>query len=211
MVSDFKWPQVWVTDLAIDQQLGGGFLGTLEVIYGNDINNVFVRNADLRRAGPDAARRPAVLWRRSATNELNPDGGAGIYVIDNTDDGLLVQRDRAAPEGVRLRALGAAWATATRKAKNNLKSSEIASVLWPSQPIQGNPNNPELSYSEFGQRHRIVGGATYIKPWSPQPAHADRRLLRGGRGQPLRRRGRQPVLVHLLRRRERRRSGTATT
>ena len=22
-------------------------------------------------------------------------------------------------------------------------------------------------YSEFGQRHRIVGGATYVKPWSP--------------------------------------------
>ncbi|HET7422352.1 MAG TPA: hypothetical protein VFJ92_02255, partial [Gemmatimonadales bacterium] len=53
------------------------------------------------------------------------------------------------------------------EAKNALKSTEIASVLWQSQPVQGDPNNPELSFSEFGQRHRIIGGATYIKPWSP--------------------------------------------
>ena len=56
MVTDFKWPQTWVSDIAIDQQLGRGFLGTLEVIYGNDINNVIVRNADL--ATPVRTRCP---------------------------------------------------------------------------------------------------------------------------------------------------------
>ena len=38
-------------------------------------------------------------------------------------------------------------------------------MLWQSQPMQGDPNNPELEPSEFGQRHRIVGGATYVKAW----------------------------------------------
>ena len=51
-------------------------------------------------------------------------------------------------------------------AKNNLKSTEIASVLWQNQPVQGDPNNPELAHSEFGQRHRIVGTLTYSKTWS---------------------------------------------
>ena len=32
--------------------------------------------------------------------------------------------------------------------------------------MQGNPNKPELGFSEFGNRHRIVGGATYTKSWS---------------------------------------------
>ena len=63
MVTDFKWPQIWVTDLAIDQQFGRGFLGTLEVIYGNDINNVFVRNADLVAPVRTHARRAALLRR----------------------------------------------------------------------------------------------------------------------------------------------------
>jgi hypothetical protein len=98
--------------------------------------------------------------------ELNPDGGAGIYVIDNTSEGhninVTAQLRKFWDFG-----LAASVAYSYTEAKNNLRSSEIASVLWSSQPIQSNPNNPELSFSEFGQRHRVVGSATYIKPWSP--------------------------------------------
>ena len=165
MVSDFKWPQTWVTDLAIDQQFGRGFLATLEFIYGNDVNNVFVRNADLVapvRTLPDG--RP--YYGGFGANELNPDGGAGIYVIDNTGEGhnfnVTAQLRKAWDFG-----LSAQVGYSYTQAKNNLRSSEIASVLWSSQPIQGNPNKPELSHSEFGQVHRIVGAATYIKTWSP--------------------------------------------
>jgi hypothetical protein len=166
MDPDFKWPQTWTTDLAVDQQLGAGFLGTLEVIYGKDINNVFVRNADLvapvrTLPGPDG--RP--YYGGFGANELNPDGGAGIYVIDNTDDGhnfnFTAQLRKRFNFG-----LNASIGYSYTDAKNNLKSTEIASVLWQNQPVQGNPNKPELSFSEFGQRHRIVGAATYSKEWS---------------------------------------------
>jgi len=164
MVTDFKWPQTWVSDLAIDQQLGRGFLGTLEVLYGNDINNVIVRNADLVapvRTMPDG--RP--YFGGAGAHELNPDGGAGIYVLDNTSEGynfnVTAQLRKVFEFG-----LNASVAYSYTQAKNNLKSTEIASVLWQSQPVQGDPNRPELAYSEFGQRHRIVGSATYIKPWS---------------------------------------------
>ena len=165
MVPDFKWTQTWVSDVAIDQQLGGGLLGTLELIYGNDINNVFVRNADLVapvRTLPDG--RP--YYGGAGANELNPDGGAGIYVLDNTSQGhnfnVTAQLRKSFAFG-----LNATLGYSFTEAKNNLKSTEIASVLWQSQPVQGNPNDPELSYSEFGQKHRIVGGATYVKAWSP--------------------------------------------
>ncbi len=165
MVPDFKWTQTWVSDVAVDQQLGGGFLGTLELIYGNDINNVFVRNADLVapvRTLPDG--RP--YYGGAGANELNPDGGAGIYVLDNTSQGhnfnVTAQLRKSFAFG-----LNATLGYSFTEAKNNLKSTEIASVLWQSQPVQGDPNNPELSYSEFGQKHRIVGGATYVKSWSP--------------------------------------------
>lgn len=164
MVTDFKWPQTWISDIAVDQQLGNGLLGTLELIYGNDINNVIVRNADLVtpvRTLPDG--RP--YFGGAGANELNADGGAGIYVLDNTSEGhnfnITAQLRKNFAFGLDA-TLGYSFTTA----KNNLKSTEIASVLWQSQPIQGDPNRPELSYSEFGQRHRIVGGATYVKSWS---------------------------------------------
>jgi hypothetical protein len=164
MDPDFKFPQVWTTDLAIDQQLGEGTLATLEVIYGKDLNSIYMRNADLVpsiRALDDG--RP--YYGGAGNNELNPDGGAGIYVIDNTSEGYNLNitaqlRKTFSPS------LSASLAYAYNQAKNNLKSTEIASVLWQNQPIQGNPNRPELSLSEFGQRHRIVGTLFGTRNWS---------------------------------------------
>ncbi|MDH5588917.1 MAG: carboxypeptidase regulatory-like domain-containing protein, partial [Gemmatimonadota bacterium] len=86
MVSDFKWPQVWVTNLAVDQELPWDMSGTLEVMYGNDLNGIYMRNADLVRPVRTLADgRP--YYGGFGANELNADGGAGIYVIDNTSEG----------------------------------------------------------------------------------------------------------------------------
>ena len=166
------------------------------MIYAKDLNAVFMRNADLVapvRTLPDG--RP--YYGGFGSNELNPDGGAGIYVIDNKDEGysfnVTAQLRKTFGSSVRA-SLGYSYT----EAKNNLKSTEIASVLWQNQPVKGNPNNPELSFSEFGQRHRIIGEATYSKTWSDAIPHAGRCVRRGRGGQPVRRRRRQPLLVHLL-------------
>ena len=166
MDPDFKWPQSWTTDLAVEQQLPWEMRGTLEFLYAKDINNVFMRNADLKpatRTLPDG--RP--YFGGFGANELNPDGGAGIYVIDNINEGYsfnITAQLRKALGASATVGLGYSYTSA----KNNLKSTEIASLLWQTQPVQGDPNNAELSYSEFGQRHRIVGDAVYTKVWSPR-------------------------------------------
>src|SRR5438132_9800943 len=163
-----KWPQVWTTDLAIDHQLPGGLLGTLEVIYGKDIHGIFMRNADLRApVGSLPAPDGRPYYGGAGNNSLNPSlGGAGIYVLDNTSEGhslnLTAQLRKSFASG-----LSASVGYSFTDARNNLKSTEIASVLWQNEPVKGDPNKPELSYSEFGQRHRIVGTATYAKAWSP--------------------------------------------
>jgi hypothetical protein len=166
MVSDFKWPQVWTTDFAVDQQLPWGMLGTLELIYAKDLHSVFMRNADLVAPVRTLADgRP--YYGGFGANELNPDGGAGIYVIDNKDEGhsfnIAAQLRKTFGSSLRT-----SLAYSYTDAENNLKSTEIASVLWQNQPVKGNPNNPELAASEFGQRHRIIGEATYSKTWSPR-------------------------------------------
>lgn len=164
MTDDFRFPQVWTTSVGVDQQLGWDMTGTLDVMYGKDLNSVYMRNADLVapvRTLPDG--RP--YFGGVGANELNPDFGAGIYVIDNTDEGysfnVTAQLRKAFGP---LASAGIGYSHT--QARNNLKSSEIASVLWQSQPVQGDPNNPELSYSEFGQRHRFVGDAVYTMVWS---------------------------------------------
>jgi len=178
---NFKWPQVWTTDLAIDHQLPGGLLGTLEVVYGKDIHAIVMRNADLvKPAGtlpaPDGrpfyggctftAAGACPTGSGPLGYSLNAAGGAGIYVLDNTSDGhslnLTAQLRKNFESG-----LSTSIGYSFTDARNNLKSTEIASVLWQNEPVKGDPNKPELSYSEFGPRHRIVGTATYAKAWSP--------------------------------------------
>jgi carboxypeptidase family protein len=165
MDPNFKWPQVWTTDLAIDQELPGGFSGTLEFMYGKDLNAVYMRNADLRTPTRNLPAPDGRPFFGAPNYELNPDFGAGIYVMENTDEGWNLNIT------AQLRRAFGSWATSLSysytEARNNLKSTEIASVLWQNQPVQGDPNKPELSFSEFGQRHRIVGAATYSKVWSP--------------------------------------------
>jgi len=164
MDPEFKFPQSWTTDLAIDQQLPGSMLGTLEVIYGKDINGIFMRNANLRapvRTLPDG--RP--YFGGIGNNELNNLGGGQIYVLDNKSEGHSLNLTGQLRKEFGS-ALSATVAYSFTSAKNTLKSTEIASVLWGEQPVQGDPNNPEVSYSEFGQRHRIIGTATWSRSWS---------------------------------------------
>ncbi len=166
MTDDFEWPQVWTTDVGIDRQLPWGMLGTLEVIYSKDLKAVYVRNADLvapKRTLPDG--RP--FYGGFGNNELNPDGGAGMYVIDNTDKGYSFNTT-AQLRKTFARYIDASLGYSFNVAKNTLKSTEIASVLWQNQPVKGDPNRPELSFSEFGQKHRIVGTASYSRSWSPR-------------------------------------------
>ena len=163
-VQDFKWPQIWTTNVAIDHKLPWDVLGTVELLYGKDINAVYVRNADLRSPVstlPDG--RP--FYGGAGNNELNPDFGAGIYVLDNTDEGynftLTVQLRKQFESG-----FNTSVSYSYLEAKNQMKSTEIASVLWAENPVEGNPNQPGLSYSEFGNRHRLTGVATYRHQWS---------------------------------------------
>lgn len=176
-VEDFRWPQVWKTDLAIDQKLPWDMLGTFEILYGNDINNVFVRNANLARP---TGRLPAPDGRPVYTrgtdengnplNSLNPDvldAGAGVFVLDNTQKGhhlnITTQIRKRFAIG-----LDAMLAYNFTEAKNKFTSTEQADRMWQTNPIARDPNSPELGYSEFGHRHRIVGAATYHKRWSPK-------------------------------------------
>ena len=75
---------VKAADLALYAAKGGG-RGQYR-FYSNDLKGVFVRNADL--VAPVRTLfdgRP--YYGGFGNNELNPDGGAGIYVLDNADEG----------------------------------------------------------------------------------------------------------------------------
>lgn len=165
MAEDFKWPQVWTTNLGVDQDLGNGYYATLEGIFSKDINAIYMRNADLvEEVSTLNDGRP--YYGGAANAELNPDGGSGIYVIDNTDEGYNYSITTQLRKNFQ-NSLNISAAYTFLEAKSQLRSTEIASVLWQGNPVQGDPNNPQLSFAEFGNRHRVVAAATYSKGWTP--------------------------------------------
>jgi hypothetical protein len=163
--SDFKWPQAWKTNIALDHQLPFGILGTAEFIYGKDLNNIIVRNANLAApVGKIGGADGRLRWDPSA-NRVHNLGGGDLYILDNTDDGystsITAQLRKNFTNGLSTQ-IGYNYL----EAKNNHSSTEIASFLWQFNPIQNNPNDPAESFSQFGHRHRIAAGATYSKTWS---------------------------------------------
>jgi len=158
MDPDFKWPQMWTTNIAIDQRLPSDILGTLEFIYGKDINSIYMQNMDVAAASSSLADgRPYYAGQR-----IN---GDAIYVLSNSSKGrsynIAAQLRKVWDSG-----LGLGLSYAYLNATNTLKSTEIASDLWAGMPTPGNSNLPIAAPSEFGQRHRIVTTGTYAKRWS---------------------------------------------
>ncbi len=170
LAPDFKWPQVWKTHLAIDRKLPGGVLGSLGLLYGQDINAVVVRNADLTRVerrlpGPD--NRP--YFGGPGNNKLNTDFAGGVFVLDNSSKGhslnITAQASHVFSPKLKTQ-LGYNYSVV----KSQLNSNGLARSLWAENPVQGDPNDPEVSFTEFGRKHRLIGSATYSKRWSERTA-----------------------------------------
>ncbi|WP_022834928.1 TonB-dependent receptor [Salisaeta longa] len=161
---DFRWPQVWKSSLAIDQRLPGNVIATVNALYGNDLNAIVVRNANLARptgTAPDG--RPTFGNVTNPGNETSTrinDEVAGAYVMDNTNEGYQWSVTGELKKQFDL-GVNARLAYTYSQARNKLTSTEIAQVLFEGNPVSVDPNNPELSFSEFGLKHRIIGAASY--------------------------------------------------
>ena len=168
---DFKFPQVWRSNLAIDQELPGGIIATLEAIYSKDINAVVHRNYNLvtptqtlsgANGGDNRQIYPATGPRLNSFN--GPNGqftflDAGVIGLENTNQGyqysLTGQLRKEFANGF----YGSAAYTYSKAKDLTSNPGEIAGDAFQRLPVVGNPNQPQLSYSDFGLRHRVIAAA----------------------------------------------------
>ena len=165
---DFRFPQVWRTNLAVDHELPGGIIGTIEAIYSKDRNAVVHRNYNLAAPSVQLAGADNRLIYPADGPRINnfngPNGGftfldAGVIKLENTNQGyqysLTGQLRKEFANGF--------YATAAytySKAKDLTSNpGEIAGDAFQRLPVVSNPNQPQLAYSDFGLRHRFIAAA----------------------------------------------------
>ncbi len=154
---NFKFNQVWRTNIGYDYQLKSGWVLTADAIYTKDLNAAIVRNYGLklptgRLVGAD--NRPFY----QATDRATVFGGAtNAYVFGNTSVGqsvnIAVQAERTFSNGMYL-----------KFAYNFLDSKDAASIdaEISSDAYDRNPGNPLhtnvaiLAPSLYGNRHRVM-------------------------------------------------------
>jgi len=168
---DFKYPQVWRTNLGYDRKIGNGYTFTMDLIYTKDLQAAMVRNYGLK---PPTGTLAGVGARPiyTATDRTQVFGApTNAYVFSNTSLGysfntaFQLRKDYANNFG---------WMVAY----NFLDSKDAASIdaEISSDAYDRNPanvlhsNTPELAPSLYGNKHRFVGSLykkfSYGKSWA---------------------------------------------
>jgi len=157
---DFKFPQIWRSNIAVDQKLPFGLIGTVEFIYSQDINGITYYNANL--PAPQAAFADGNA--RFTSNRLNS-YATSAEVLTNTDQGysqsFSVKLEKPLTKG-----FSGMAAYNFGRAKNTLDPGSIARGSWTNNPYEYDANNPFLRYSSNDQRHRAIAALNYRKEYA---------------------------------------------
>lgn len=154
---NYKFPQVWKTNIAVDQKLPLGLVGSLEYLYNKTINAVHYYNANLdapigKFSGVD---QRSLYARTDAGVRVNDNVSMGAVLTDNDDtwyNALSVKLEKPYAKG-----FFGSIAYTKSNAKDYMSAGSIASGTWQSiRSINGN-NAPILSNSDFLVPQRAVG------------------------------------------------------
>lgn len=160
---DFKFPQLWRSNLAVDQKLPWwGLIGTAEFVYGRDVNGIYYINANLAQpntsfAGAD--NRP----RWTTGNRINSNITSAI-VMKNQNDGyswnIAASLEKPFDNGLYAKA-----AYSYGVSKNTIDPGSIAFGSWNNNQHSGDPNNPGVAFSTNSPGHRILAAVSYSKEY----------------------------------------------
>jgi hypothetical protein len=159
---EFKMPQVWRSNLAIDKRFANNYTATFEAIYTKMINNVYFRNANL---GPEIGTLGGAADKRPIFNNASaarPNSLVNqMIVMDNTSKGyslaLTAQLQKSFSDKWEA---GLAY-TYTLAKEVAIGSSDQSGSGFNTNNITFNPNKPDIGYSNYSIPHRIVANISY--------------------------------------------------
>jgi hypothetical protein len=162
---NFRLPQIWRTNFAMDYQLPQNTIFTLEAIYGKDINAITQFNANQTEpvgnmnAANGQDTRP-FFGATNANRRVNPNM-AEAMVLTNAREGysmsLTAMLSKEFSKGIS--AMVAYTYTEAKDISGN-PGSQAASA-WSGNPAVRGHNDLDLDPAAFAVPHRVIGSFTY--------------------------------------------------
>lgn len=151
---NFKFPQVWRTNVAVDHRLPWNITGTAEFIYNRDVNGVYYIQANLPAAQTSFAGADNRLrWTNNRINNAVGNQISNATVMKNQNIGRTWNAVFSARKNMTYGSLSAAYNYG--EAKNTIDPGSIASGSWTNNAQSNDPNNPGLSYAGASPGHRF--------------------------------------------------------
>ncbi|WP_199118951.1 TonB-dependent receptor [Pedobacter sp. ASV28] len=167
---NFKFPQIFRANLALDKNLGDGFSASFEGLFTKDINATRMRNANLK--APTGVLKEGDLTRvryvGTGTNGAVTANDRAFYpnlnsviALENTNKGyatsLTGQINKAFSGG-----FNASLAYTYTQAKEAFATAgSTAGSVWATTNNVGTTNDVELGYTQFYVPHRVVANFSY--------------------------------------------------
>lgn len=163
---DFKWPQVWRSNIGIDYKTKSNWIATLDIAYTKDLKAMMVRNYGLKKPSgtlnTSFDKRPVYQFSDYALYQPAPGvdiPATSTYVFDNVNVGyqfnISAQVQKFFNKG-----WYAMFGYNFLDAKDASSiSAEISSDAYERNPAFGNVNEAIATPSLYGNKHRFVGAA----------------------------------------------------
>ena len=169
---NLKYPKIWRSNLAVDQRLPFGVVGTIEAAYTKDIHAIYHENLVLSdgytvipgSGGQIRYNSKNVTPSTSSAQSITNPALTGVYYMTNTNQGysyfVTGQLQKSFTNGFYFNV-----AYTHSKSMDVNDGGSTASTIWSSRPVAGNPNADNLSNSSFVQPNRIIASIAYKKEY----------------------------------------------
>ncbi|WP_394357289.1 TonB-dependent receptor [Dokdonia donghaensis] len=158
---DFKWPQVWRSNIGADYRFDNGIVLTADLSYTEDLNAAHVQNWALNDPSSTLEgvdNRPIYQTSDFATNQFG--GPTNAYVFTNSNAGRTYNATFKAEKSFS-NGLYASLAYNYLDSKDvNSIDAEITGDAFNANAIRGNANDDILANSRYGDQHRIIAVAS---------------------------------------------------
>jgi hypothetical protein len=162
--ANFKFPQIWKTDLGVDFKLPYGMIATVEGMYNKTIHNIMYVNVNQVNSLGN--------FTGNDTRAYFGYGNNANRVYDNVTDAILLTNTNKGYnysatfklEKPATKNLGFMVAYNFSQSKDVITGGSIAYSSWRDNRAVAGNNAPDLAFSDNDQRHRIIGALTYKTP-----------------------------------------------